>query len=144
MRIVLDTSVLVRAHGGANGLARDLLLALIESEHKLVVSNELLYELARVLRYPRMMSQHGQSEEEIYHYVGRLRERADVVLPDPLLFTPVRDINDIIVLQTAIVGGADVLCTRDRDFFEPPAIQFLHRAHVEVMSDVDLMHRIRV
>lgn len=59
MRIVLDTAILVRAHDGAKGLARDLLLKLIESDHVLLISDEMLYELAKVLRYPRMLALHG-------------------------------------------------------------------------------------
>jgi predicted nucleic acid-binding protein len=56
VRIVLDTAILVRAHDGANGLARDLLLTVIESDHVLLISDEMLYELAKVLRYPRMLA----------------------------------------------------------------------------------------
>lgn len=56
MRIVLDTAILVRAHDGVTGLARDLLLRLIESDHVLLISDEMLYELAKVLRYPRMLA----------------------------------------------------------------------------------------
>lgn len=46
MRIVVDTAILVRAHDGAKGLARDMLLRLIESDHVLLISDEMLYELA--------------------------------------------------------------------------------------------------
>jgi predicted nucleic acid-binding protein len=41
---------------------------------------------------------------------------------NPLFTASVRDVNDIMVMQTAIVGEADVLCTRDKDFFEQPAV----------------------
>ncbi len=54
MKIVLDTAVLVRANDHTNGLARQLLLRVIEGEHKLILSYEMLHELARVLRYPRL------------------------------------------------------------------------------------------
>ena len=56
MRIVLDTAILVRAHDGAKGLARELLLKVIESEHVLLISDEMLYELAF----------HGLSKSRIY------------------------------------------------------------------------------
>ena len=67
MRIVLDTSILVRGHGSSKGLARDLLLRIVESDHILLLSNEMLHELARVLRCPRMMALHGLSEKRIYN-----------------------------------------------------------------------------
>ena len=83
MRIILDTAILVRGHGGSKGLARDLLISTVESDHILLLSNEMLYELARVLRYPRMLALHGLSEKRIYDYVGFLREAAEIVVPNP-------------------------------------------------------------
>src|SRR5206468_2849697 len=68
------------------------------------------------------------SEERIYAYIGFLREAAEMVTPNPLLIAPIRDVNDTVVMQTALIGEADVLCTRDRDFFEPPAEAFLRKA----------------
>jgi uncharacterized protein len=142
VRIILDTAILVRGHGGAKGLARNLLIGIVEFDHILLLSNEMLYELARVLRYPRMLALHGLSEKRIYDYVGFLREAAEIVVPNPLLVTPIRDVNDAVVMQTAVIGEADVLCTRDRDFFEPPAAEFLKKAGIAVLDDISLMHRL--
>jgi putative PIN family toxin of toxin-antitoxin system len=119
VRIVLDTAILVRGHGSSKGLARELLINIVESDHILLLSNEILYELAKVLRYPRMLAHHGLSEKRIYDYVSFLREAAEIVAPNPLLVTPIRDVNDTVVMQTAVIGEADVLCTKDRDFFDP-------------------------
>ena len=143
MRIVLDTAILVRAHDGAKGLARDLLLRIIESDHVLLISDEMLYEPAKVLRYPRMLAFHGLSEGRIYDYIGFLREATEIVNPNPLLITPIRDMNDTVVMQTAIIGEAEVLCTRDQDFFDPPAEPFLRRAGIAVLDDIALMQRLR-
>ena len=143
MRIVLDTAILVRAHDGAKGLARELLLKVIESDHVLPIPDEMLYELAKVLRYPRMLAFHGLSESRIYDYVGFLRETTEIVRPNPLLTTPIRDVNDTVVRQTAIIGEANVLCTRDQDFFDPPAEPFLRKAGIAVLDDITLMQRLR-
>lgn len=124
-------------------MARDLLLRLIESDHVLLISDEMLYELAKVLRYPRMLALHGLSESRIYDYIGFLRRTTEVIRPNPLLVTPIRDINDTVVMQTAIIGEADVLCTRDQDFFEPPAEPFLRRAGIAVLDEIALMQRLR-
>ena len=129
MRIVLDNAILVRGHGSTKGLARDLLIGIVESDHVLLLSNEMIYELAKVLRYPRMMALHGLSEGRIYDYVGFLRKSAEMVVLNALLVTPIRDVNDTAVMQTAVIGEADVLCTkigtssnpRRRPFFEEPA-----------------------
>ncbi len=143
MRIVLDTSILVRAHEGASGPARELLIRIIESDHVLVISEEILYELAKVLRYPRMLAAHGISEARIYDYIALLRAASEIVRTDPLLIAPVRDINDIVVMQTAIIGEAEVLCAKDEDFFQPPAHPFLQKAGIEVLDDVSLLGRLR-
>jgi putative PIN family toxin of toxin-antitoxin system len=144
VRIVLDTAILVRGHGRSNGLARDLLINIVESDHVLLLSDGMLFELARVLRYPRMLALHGLSEVRIYDYVGFLREAAEIVILNPLLITPIRDVNDTVVMQTAIIGDADILCTRDRDFFEPPAESFLGKAGIAVLDDVSLIRQLRV
>ena len=143
MRIVLDTAILVRAHDGAKGLARDLVLRIIESDHVLLISDEMLYELAKVLRYPRMLALHGLSEGRIYDYISFLREATEIVHPNALLITPIRDMNDTVVMQTAIIGEAEVLCTRDQDFFDPPAEPFLRKAGIAVLDDIALMERLR-
>jgi predicted nucleic acid-binding protein len=60
------------------------------------------------------------------------------------LFTaPIRDVNDIVVLQTAVIGEADVICTRDRDFFERPASAFLKKLGIAVMDDIALIEHLR-
>jgi putative PIN family toxin of toxin-antitoxin system len=143
VRILLDTSILVRGHGTAKGLARELLISVVESDHILLLSNEMLYELARVLRYPRMLAVHGLSEKRIYDYVGFLRGAAEIVAPNPLMVTPIRDVNDTVVMQTAVIGEADVLCSNDRDFFEPPAEEYLRKAGIAVLDDISLMHQLR-
>ena len=143
MRILLDTAILVRGHGSSRGLARDLPISIVESDHVLLLSNAMLFELAKVLRYPHMPELHGLSEERIYDYVVFLREAAEIVSPNPLLITPIRDMNDTVVMQTALIGEADVLRTRDRDFFEPPAAAFLRKAGIVVMDDIALTQRLR-
>jgi len=143
VRIIFDTAILVRGHGSSEGLARDLPISIVESDHILLLSNEMLSELAKVLRYPRMLAFHGLSEKRIYDYVGFLREVAEIVVPNPLLVTPIRDVNDTVVMQTAVIGEADVLCSKDRDFFEPPAEEFLRKAGIAILDDVSLMRRLR-
>jgi predicted nucleic acid-binding protein len=65
-----------------------------------------------------------------------------MVAIDLLAFGPIRDRNDIFVLQTALSGEADVLCTGDRDFFEPPASIFLASVGITALTDVELMRKL--
>ena len=143
MKIVLDTAILVRANGHTKGLARELLLLLIESKHHLLLSNEMLFELAKVLRYPRLQAIYNLSEELVFEYSQFLRKFSEIVILDPLVAAPIRDANDVIVMQTAIIGEADILCTNDGDFFDTPALQFLTHLGIDVLDDVGLMQRLR-
>ena len=143
MRIVLDTTILVRANESSQGLARQLLLEVIASRHTLLLSNEILYELARVLRYPRMRALHGLPESRVYDYIGFLREVSQLVTLNPLLSVPIRDVNDVAVVQTALIGEADVICKKDEDFYDTGITHFLARVGISVMDDVALMQRIR-
>ena len=143
MRIVLDTTILVRANESSQGLARQLLLDIVAGRHALLLSSEILYELARVLRYPRMQALHGLPESRIYDYIGFLREVSELVTLNPLLSIPIRDVNDIVVVQTALIGEADVICTKDDDFYDPGITRFLTRVGISVMDDITLMQRMR-
>ena len=133
MKIVLDTSILVRATERSRGLARELLTNIVEGNHSLILSNEILHELSKVLRYPRLIAFYGLSEELVYDYIGYLRQSAEIVPVDQLLLTPTRDVNDAMVIQTAIIGEADVLCAKDDDFFEAATVEYLADHGVEVM-----------
>ncbi len=67
MRVLLDVNILLRANDRSQGPARSLLL--IGQGHTLLISGDMLVELARVLRYPRVLAIYLLSEEQIYEYV---------------------------------------------------------------------------
>ena len=79
----------------------------------------------------------------LFEYVKLLRQSSEIVILDPLVIAPIRDVNDIIVMQTAIIGEADVLCTDDEDFFEDAASEYLRKMGIAVLDNVTLMHRLR-
>ena len=143
MRIVVDSNVLVSAFLKPNGPTNRMVLAIIDRGHSLLISNEILHEVARVLRYPRMVRLHGEDEGAVYRFVEWLRVLAEGIVRDPLVQVPIRDVNDIFVVQIALSGGAEILCTCDRDFFEPPASIFLESRGIEVLTDAQLMPRLK-
>ena len=83
------------------------------------------------------------SDSRIYDYVMFLHSVAIVDRPDPMLIAPIRDPNDIVVIQTAIIGGAEAICTTDEDFFAVPASAFLQSVNILVLTDAELMRRLR-
>jgi predicted nucleic acid-binding protein len=51
--------------------------------------------------------------------------------------------DDDPVVYTAIQGKADVLCTLDRDFYEPEAVAFCRQRGVSVLGDVELLQKLK-
>lgn len=143
MRIVLDSNILIRAFVSQQGSANELLISLIKGGHRLVTSGEILFEVGRILRQPRMGSIHGKTEDDVYDFISWLRVTSYLVEVDIFPLAPIRDPGDVLVLQTAAMGRADVLCTCDRDFFAPPAADFLKKCGITVISDGELLKRLR-
>ena len=139
MRILLDTNVLVRAAITPTGLARKLLRFIERNEdHVLIVSAHLLSEVAEVLRRPRIRERWPVSDEEIEAYcqaLGRVGETVSQVPLSPVI----RDAKDQAVIEAAIAGRADIICTLDAHFSTPPASEFLERRRISVLGDVALL-----
>ena len=143
MKIVFDTNILVRAFMSPRGSANQALNATFANRHTLVLSNDILREVTDVLRRPRVVSRHAKSEEHVHDFGNWLKQVALIVAPDLIAFAPIRDANDTSVMRTAIAGTADIICTLDRDFFESPAAEFLKDVGITVLTDVQLLHRLR-
>jgi putative PIN family toxin of toxin-antitoxin system len=120
MKIVCDTNVLARAARGGS-LAAKVVSRIIAGPDVLLLSPVILSEVARVLRYPRMLAMHGLDDKGIDEYVLHLQAAALLVNLDPSDIVPVvqKDPDDDNVIATAVVGRADVICTRDTHFSDP-------------------------
>jgi len=143
LRLVLDVNILVRANDRAAGLARELLRELLRQDWTILVSGEMLVELARVLRYPHLQDRYGLTETDIYDYIQFLRRAAELIVPDMSLAVPIRDVADTAVVQTAIAGEADLICTIDTDFYDATLTRFLSQAGIQVLDDVAVMQMLR-
>ena len=66
----------------------DIILQGQQGQHTLLVSHEVLFETAKVLRYPRFQKRYGLSEEAIYDYVSLLRTAGMVIVADPTVAVP--------------------------------------------------------
>ena len=143
MRIALDSTILVRAHQKATGPARALLLELLEGGHRLILSGTILEELERVLYYPRLRQRSNLTSREIAVYLSFLAAAAQIVQVDEALTPPIRDPQDVHVLQTALAGNAQYLCTLDQHFYDCPVVAFCSERGLSMISDVDLLALIR-
>ena len=144
MRILLDTNVLARAASGPPSLANELVLAATRPEHSLLLSPFLVSELSRVLRYERLRAVHGLDEMGIDQFIADLQAVAEMVLvsgtPDAVVAA---DPQDDPVIALAVVGRADVLCTKDRHLLRREVVDYCAPHNVEVVSDLSLMDRLR-
>ena len=124
MRVVLDTNTLVRAHDRSSAQARKLLVELLQRDHYLITSNEILAEVTRVLRYPKFQALYSLTESDLLEYIQFLQSVSQIIVLDPRYRAPLRDPTDLIVLQTAELGDVDVLCTHDRDFYDRTTLSY--------------------
>ena len=125
----------------ATGPARRLLETILTGPHELVLSEFLLDETARVLRYPRLQNLYKLTAQDIAEHVVLLRSRADVV--SPTVYKPIvlADPNDDPVVYTAVAGRADVLCAMDRDLYAADVVAFCEERGIAIMNDVALLEK---
>lgn len=145
MRVVLDTNILVRANPKTSpaGLAKDLLLTVLTPPNILVLSPAILAEVSQVLHYPHVQQRWPLSDDAIQTYLTLLEEAAIMVALPAEIPSIVSDPDDDPILQTAIIGQAGVLCSRDVAF-RATAVETVCAAHgIRVLDDVTLMHELR-
>ncbi|XZE32479.1 putative toxin-antitoxin system toxin component, PIN family [Pirellulaceae bacterium SH501] len=143
-KIVLDTNIIVRAVASPCGLASELLRRTISDGNLLCTSNFMLAELDRVLRYPRVRKIHGLSDIEIEDFVRSIQQVALVVEVDSAKSDPVtRDRNDDPVIETAVRGKANYLCSIDKDIGAKEVLDYCKAVGVEVVLDTKLIAILR-
>jgi predicted nucleic acid-binding protein len=62
---------------------------------------------------------------------------------DDAMKAPIRDPEDIHILQTAVSGRAEYLCTMDEHFYAQAVIDSCLNRGITVMSDLDLLRFVR-
>lgn len=117
-------------------------MELLKGSHRLVLSNEIIVEVTKVLRYPDFQRLYGLSESDLLEYSQLLQSISDLVILDPRYRAPLRDPSDLVVLQTADRGMADVLCTNDGDFRDPAVVAFCGGRGIEICDEISLLTRL--
>ncbi len=88
----------------------------------------------RVLSRPRLARRYQIDPADVEELVDLLRMRAVLVFP-PGHLRLCRDPDDDVVIETAVIGGADVVVTRDDDLKgAPEVISFLAEFGIPVRS----------
>lgn len=145
MRAVLDTNILVRATKHRTGPAREVLRCFESKKHLLVLSQFILTELVRVLNYNRVQALHRLTPEERQEFVLSLEKAAHIVdLQNDQINEPIStDPDDDPVIQTAVEGKAEVICTLDKHFRQPNVLKFCQQNNIRVLSDVEFLKELQ-
>ena len=144
MKVVLDTNVLARAHQKAQGPARRILLHVISGPDVHITSPYILRELERVLSYPRLLKRSGLTSKDVAEYLDILSALSCLVIPEAIPANVLRDAADTPILGTALAGRAEVLCTRDADFYEQSVQRFCAANGIQVMTDLQFINAFKI
>ncbi len=112
---VVDTNLIVSAFLTRRGPPHALLQALYAGAFRLLLSDPLQDEYARVLARPRLVQRFALSADEVGAFFRFLAHRAQPVTLRGTLPLAVCDTKDEHVLATALEGSADNLVTGDED-----------------------------
>jgi putative PIN family toxin of toxin-antitoxin system len=122
MKVFLDTNVLASA-AATRGLCADVLREVLSS-HELVISEQVLRELKRVLR-----SKFGIGRDLIEDFIQLLEEDAVLARAAQIRRVELRDKDDLPILGAAVAGGAEVLVTGDKELLNLGQVE-----DVEILS----------
>jgi putative PIN family toxin of toxin-antitoxin system len=117
-KVVLDTNVVVSAVISTKGAPRQILQAWYDQRFDLVTAPALIAELARALRYDRVMRRYRISEEDIRSTLALLWTQAEVISDPETVEDITSDRADNVVLAVCRQAQADLLVTGDRRLLE--------------------------
>ncbi len=112
--VVIDTNVWVSAFINPHGAPAQIREAFVQGKFQVVLSVPLLDEIAEVLARPRIREKYKIDDSEIAAFLRALAERGIPVIPVGDLHV-CRDPDDDLVLETALLGNARYMITRDDD-----------------------------
>jgi putative PIN family toxin of toxin-antitoxin system len=111
MKIVCDTNVLVSALIVKKGKPAQILRRL--EDFDLLISEEILAEVDRVLHYRRIRKRYPITEEDINTYLQHLRKASTMIPLQGQLKVIQVDPDDDKFLECAVVGGAAYIVSGD-------------------------------
>ena len=111
MKVFLDTNVLASA-AATRGLCADVLRQVFAS-HQLCISEQVLNELNRVLKF-----KFGVGQDLIDDFIWLLQQDTVLAQPAKLPRVELQDKDDLPILAAAMAAGAAVLVTGDKELLD--------------------------
>jgi len=112
MRVVFDTNIFISALVIPGSLAEKAILKMIEGEHSLLISKDIIHEVLSVLSL-----RFGRDREALSHVAVTLSGLAELVKLGGRVKI-FMDEPDNRILECAIYGGADLLVTGDKEILQ--------------------------
>ena len=113
MNVVLDTNVIVSASISLIGAPAHILAALTRGEYRLLVSEAILAEYEKVLKYRHISLRHGHSTREVSAIINGLRASGTMVQTKQPISAVTEDPDDNKFLECAVAGEADYIVSGD-------------------------------
>ena len=131
MRVLLDTNVLVSAVA-TRGLCADVFREVVIF-HELIVSDPLLKEVKNVLQ-----QKFNVPSSLISEFLNLLKQDTIFIKPSRSLEINIKDKSDLIIIASAISGGADLLVTGDKELLNLDKIE-----NLEIVSPRAFWERVK-
>jgi putative PIN family toxin of toxin-antitoxin system len=134
IRIFIDTNIWISAFINPSGPPAAIIAAFNTDKIIAIISQQFLNELAGVLTRNRIRQRLRVSGEDADEILARVREKAVRVYPTGAIQL-CRDKKDDVMLETAILGRAHYIVSRDDDIKRDlNLIAYLHEHNIEVVT----------
>lgn len=129
MRVVLDTNVVVSGYLSEHGVPAKILGLWKNQVFDLLVSETILTEYSRVLRYDHLVALHHLSDTQVRELLDQFREFAIVIDSVPELVHVSVDKDDDKFIACAIAGSAEYVVSGD-----PDLLNVGHYAGIQILT----------
>ncbi len=116
MKILIDSNVLISALLSPKGTSALAFIKALDIQNEAMVCEQNIEELCRFFRQKM-----PAKENVLNNFLLDLYKNLEIVcVPEEVLSTElkIRDADDRPILRAAVVAGADIILTGDRDFLE--------------------------
>lgn len=91
-----------------------------------------------------MRQLHGLDDAELKRFVDRVATGSLIVaLVEPLPRVVPADSDDDAVVATAVSGGANVICTRNKHLRHPEVVAYCAERSIRILDDLELLQELR-
>jgi len=140
-RAMLDTNVFLRSLLSPSGINARAVNLWIEERFILVLSDEIINEIADVLLRPNLMNLGHYTISDVYALIHLIYEEAIIVDPQTD-FQFCRDSEDDKFVNCAIVGRVHYLVSGDKDLLDEALKKTLYEYGITVLETSDFVARI--